>query len=117
MLNQEPGWQQVQLALQRTDTCISAVNYAEVYAKLIALGMTETLIDSILEPLGLQIIQIDEAMAKGSSLLYLLTKPKGLSLGDRICLALGQQVSGIVLTSDKVWASLSLLGLTIQVIR
>jgi PIN domain nuclease of toxin-antitoxin system len=36
------------------------------------------------------------------------TKHKGLSLADRACLALGQQLNLPVITADRVWKELDL---------
>lgn len=44
------------------------------------------------------------------------TRPLGLSLGDRACLALGQRMQARVLTADRAWATLS-IGVSIVVIR
>jgi PIN domain nuclease of toxin-antitoxin system len=45
-----------------------------------------------------------------------ITRPYGLSLGDRACLALAIQRKATVYTTDKVWKKLS-LGIEIEVIR
>ena len=44
------------------------------------------------------------------------TKPFGLSLGDRACLALALELSAPVYTTDKIWSNLH-LGIPIHVIR
>jgi PIN domain nuclease of toxin-antitoxin system len=48
--------------------------------------------------------------------LILVTKPYGLSLGDRACLALAIDRNATVYTTDKVWKNLS-LGIEIELIR
>ncbi|MCW6035912.1 hypothetical protein K4A83_06450 [Spirulina subsalsa FACHB-351] len=45
-----------------------------------------------------------------------LTKPLGLSLGDRACLALGLLLHQPVITADRQWNQLD-LDLEIRVIR
>ena len=45
------------------------------------------------------------------------TKPYGLSLGDRACIALGMETGATVYTTDKVWLDLRLEGLDIVLVR
>jgi PIN domain nuclease of toxin-antitoxin system len=45
-----------------------------------------------------------------------MTKPYGLSLGDRACLALAIQRNATVYTTDRDWSKLS-IGIKIEVIR
>jgi PIN domain nuclease of toxin-antitoxin system len=47
-----------------------------------------------------------------------LTRPEGLSLGDRICLALGQRTGQLVLTADRSWVNVAVLvGVQVELIR
>lgn len=95
---------------------ISAVNLAEVVGKLAERGLPEAMIHAALDPLDLDIVNCDALHAYQAGLLRPLTKQAGLSLGDRICLASGQQLRVPVLTTDRSWASLN-LGITIESIR
>jgi ribonuclease VapC len=47
------------------------------------------------------------------------TRPRGLSLGDRACLALGRRIGSTVLTADRNWLELDhdAVGVTIELIR
>jgi len=47
------------------------------------------------------------------------TKARGLSLGDRACLALGRRLNAKVLTADRNWLELDLndLGIHVELIR
>ena len=58
----------------------------------------------------------DESLAEESVRLRSVTKSKGLSLGDRACLALAVLEKAEVLTTDRIWAELD-IGCDIQVIR
>jgi ribonuclease VapC len=115
LLNQESGDEQVAQAI--TDgAAISAVNLSEVVAKLSQAGMQETVIHEVLDPLKLDLVDFDKTSAYQAGVLRPLTKHAGLSLGDRACLALAQHLNLPILTTDKVWANLS-LDIKIQVIR
>jgi hypothetical protein len=48
----------------------------------------------------------------------LATRPFGLSLGDRLCLALAIREKPPALTADKAWADVApLIGATVKLIR
>src|SRR5947209_6831608 len=89
LLKHESGSQQVTQAIE-DGAEISAVNLAEVVAKLAEAGMPEELIHRAVDPLGLDVVGFDAPQAYRSGLLLVATKPLGLSLGDRCCLALAQ---------------------------
>ena len=110
LLNNEPGAAKVAAALNGAS--ISAVNLAEVAAKLSDYGMGETDIENALGSLSLQIVPLDEAGAYASAALRQATRRAGLSLGDRCCLVLGQSHGEGVLTADRAWTR---LGLTIAI--
>ncbi len=95
---------------------ISAVNVAEVATKLYDGGQSGEAVETLINALQLEIVQFDHVLAYQTGALRPLTKPWGLSLGDRACLALAQQRGLPVLTADQVWARLP-LGLTIHVVR
>ncbi len=115
LLNGEAGSEQVANVIV-DGAAISAVNLAEVVTKLSEIGMPEALIHDVLDLLGLEIIDFDFKQAYQVGLLRPLTRHAGLSLGDRACLALAQQLDLPVLTTDRVWASLA-INVTVLVIR
>ena len=118
LLNREPGAQRVAEALQ-SGVAMSTVNLAEVVGKLADLGLPEGDIREVLEPLGMGVVDFDAAAAYAVGMLRPATRVAGLSLGDRACLALGQQVGKVVLTADRSWAGLSLgsAAVTVEVLR
>ena len=103
----EPGIDRVTAALA-TGAAISTVNLSEVIAKLADRGMPEQRIRDTLETLGLDIAEFDADDALAAGLLRPSTRAAGLSLGDRACLALGQQSGAPVLTADTAWSALDL---------
>ena len=115
LLYGEPGATQVANAIM-SGAAISAVNLSEVVAKLNADGMPAAAITGAISPLDIEVIDFDTELAYQTGFLRPLTRQVGLSLGDRACLALAQQLALPALTADRAWLNLS-LGTTIQVIR
>jgi ribonuclease VapC len=115
LLNGEPGGDEVRAAIA-LGAAISAVNLSEVVAKLAEAGMSEADIRVALAPLVRDVVAFDAALAYRAGLLRATTRSAGLSLGDRACLALAQQLGVPVLTADRQWQKLS-LGVTIRAIR
>lgn len=115
LLNRERGSEYVVTALA-DGAAICVVNLSEVVAKLNEVGMPEEAIHEALDPLGLEIVNFDALLAYKAGMLRAGTKHAGLSLGDRACLALAQFFDVPVLTTDKIWESLS-LNIAIRVIR
>ena len=95
---------------------ISTVNLGEVLGKLVDYGMPEALAFSAIGGLGISFMNVDVALARASARLREITRRAGLSLGDRICLALGEQLDLPVFTADRAWAGLG-LPLQVHVIR
>lgn len=95
---------------------MGTVNLSEVMAKLVENGMPESHAMSTLGELGLEIIPFDTDLALLAGALRPRTKPIGMSLGDRACIALGMRLSLPVLTTDRNWQALA-SEVQIQVIR
>ena len=95
---------------------ISAVNYIEVVTKLVDRGLDESMIGQTFANLNLTIIDLDVSQATHAGFLRAKTRSKGLSLGDRACLALAHATGRIALTADRAWADLD-VGVTIELIR
>ena len=115
LLKGEAGSEQVIEAIT-AGASISAVNFSEVVGKLRDGGMPEEAIHESLDPLELDIVEFDTKLAYQAGLLRVLTKSAGLSLGERACLALAQQLNLPALTTDRVWKDL-LSDATVQLIR
>jgi ribonuclease VapC len=113
-LRDEPGGERVENDLG--NSIISAVNLSEVAAKLSDFGMpAEEVLDALSELAAISMVfDADQALVAGA--LRKPTRTKGLSLGDRTCLALAQATGRIALTTDRAWANLD-VGVAIEVIR
>ena len=113
-LLQEPGQD---LAAELLQNCIiSSVNLTEIATKLTANDFSEAEIAEDLTHLNLVIIPFDQPQAIATGLLRKTTRHKGLSLGDRACLALALREKLPVYTTDKAWSGLD-LGLDIRQLR
>lgn len=114
VLRHEPGREKV--AAHSPEWAISAVNAAEVTAKLVDGGMPDHEVRTTFDDLALEIIPFDAEAALLSGLMRAATRHKGLSLGDRACLALARISGEPVLTADKAWSGLD-LGVEIRMVR
>lgn len=106
LLNREPGGERVEDYL--ADGVISAVNAAEVLSKLADAGLTAGEAKESLSLLGISIVAFELRDAEAVAALRGHTKSKGLSLGDRACLALGLRLGAVVVTAERSWAGLKI---------
>ena len=113
-LHREPGADVVAPCLRRS--MMSTVNYAEVMAKTHELGIPAEVVHGMLDDLGVRRVDFNQAHAIIAAGLRQETRPLGLSLGDRACLALGVLERVVVLTADRVWADLA-DDIAVQLIR
>ena len=110
-LFREPGCEQV--AAARPTAAISAVNYSEVIARLIDEGLSPLEAEDAAEQLRCEVFEADKHRSAIAALLHDKTRRKGVSLGDRYCLQLAQELHVPVLTADRRWAA---LGLDVEVV-
>ena len=115
LLNQEEGSDLV-AELVADGAVIGAVNLAEVATKLSQVGIPEEQIREIIDSLGLEIIPFNAEQAYRAASLVGPTRSVGLSLGDRVCLALAAQVGVPAVTADRVWRQLE-LDVKVRVVR
>jgi PIN domain nuclease of toxin-antitoxin system len=115
VLNNEPGADKLTPELLNNATS-STVNLAEVQTKLVSEGGSpDEAWEDALSPIREAIpFTVEHARIAGSLVTH--TRPFGLSLGDRACLALGLLLKAPVYTADKSWKNLK-LGLQIRIIR
>jgi ribonuclease VapC len=104
VINGETGFATVQNLLQKSVT--SAVNMSEVVAKLQERGGTDSAIMAILNDFDVHVVAFDDEQAIAAGMLRNKTRKKGLSLGDRACLALAASRNAIAVTTDKAWMDL-----------
>lgn len=95
---------------------ISAVNLSEATAKLVDYGYAAEDIIDIFGAMKLDVWPFDQEQAERAGLLRASTRQHGLSLGDRACLALANELQRPAATADRVWAKLD-IGIPIELIR
>ncbi|MEJ1969176.1 MAG: type II toxin-antitoxin system VapC family toxin [Rhizomicrobium sp.] len=87
---------------------MSVVNYAEVVQRLLRDDPVAELRASGLVGSGLKLVDLDLDTALAAARLEGSTRSQGVSLADRVCLALAMGRKLPVLTADKPWTELSL---------
>lgn len=101
LINKETGWEVVARQAVNQDTTISAVNYAEVLQKATRLDIAAEDIDAQMEILGVTVSPFGRLDARLASSFY--RHRSGLSLADRVCLALARSVTSPAYTADRLW--------------
>ena len=115
LLQQEPGADRVAGCLPQA--VISAVNLAEVVAKLADHGIAPARAQTTLGGLDLDVRDFDAAMGYAAGALRQATHALGLALGERACLALAASLRGVAMTADRAWARLAPDIARVEVIR
>jgi PIN domain nuclease of toxin-antitoxin system len=114
----EDGAERVAPHLTPSAGVISAVNFAEVATKLVDRRYSDEDARSTLADLKALVrpLQTDVAMLTG--LLRRVTRSRGLSLGDRACLALARTEGCPAVTADRKWRDIAeAADVSIEVIR
>jgi len=110
----EPGAEIVIPILQ--GALLSSINLAEVHTRMIERGAPAQQAWNWTTNLQCEVCFFTDEHARAAAELRSITRPFGLSLGDRACLALAIQRKATAYTTDRVWKNLS-LGIRIEVIR
>lgn len=114
LIRNEPGAAYVR---ERIGRCLaSTVNLAEVGAVLSDWGLSDDEIQAVTIKLGVESAPFDLHQAQISAELCRVTRSRGLSLGDRACLALAKSTALPALTADKIWHEAG-TGVEIDMVR
>ncbi|NKQ59031.1 type II toxin-antitoxin system VapC family toxin [Amycolatopsis sp. K13G38] len=116
LIYREPGHEAV--AEHLGNAVLSTVNYSEVLTKLIAFDhpMPRAAVDGLCD-LGVDVHPFTADAAAVAAELWPATRPAGLSLGDRACLATAASIAeGFAVTADRPWSKVE-LDVRVQLIR
>ncbi|MGH2882018.1 MAG: PIN domain-containing protein [Solirubrobacteraceae bacterium] len=114
LLFAEPGAERVADVIAE-GAVISTVNLSEVAALLVRHGQEpEKTLAPVREQISVELFTPEDALTTAK--LSQLTAPKGLSLGDRACLALAKRLATRAVTAERAWAQLE-VDVQIELIR
>lgn len=105
LLQDEVGADTVAQAM-RSGAAVVSVNLSEVATKLCDGGLSDDEIGQVLDGLKIEVLGFGPEDARTAGLLRRVTRARGLSLGDRACLAVGVRRGLTVLTADAAWVGL-----------
>ena len=100
-LLREPGHEKIGPRL--AGALMSSANLAEVLSKMAERGEDPDFFHQEIRALGISIEYLTEAHAADAARMRRETSSRGLSLGDRLCLALARDRKLPVLTTDRAW--------------
>jgi len=106
VVRSEPGAEAV--AAVMAQSLVSVVNEAEVIGVLIRYGNSPERALSLVLDLPYRRVDLDTQLARRAGMLWRDLRPRGLSLGDRCCLALAEREKLPAVTADQRWADLPL---------
>ena len=116
-LVQETGADRIE-AMIEDGAAASAMIVQETMSKLVQLGLPRETAEEAIVSVGLNVHDVTFALAIEAGAMFPLTKPYGLSHGDRACLALGRVLDVPVATADKQWSkAANELGVRVEQFR
>jgi PIN domain nuclease of toxin-antitoxin system len=92
------------------------VNLCEVVTKLVLGGASSSNVTVSLRPFSPYVVDFDAEQGIYAGELSRLTRPLGLSLGDRACLALAASRGAVAWTTDAAWLKLK-TGVKVHLLR
>jgi ribonuclease VapC len=94
---------------------VSAVNLAETLTRSIDAGMTLEAARRMVFAFMCEVVPFDDEYASLTASLRTSTRPFGVSLADRACLALGLNTGYPIVTADRKWDRLDVGVKVIQI--
>lgn len=117
LLKNEAGHEQVTEVIERGASVCTA-NLAEVVTVLIRDKLSRERIETVLDELPIATFDVTRDLAMEAGFYFALTHPYGLSLADRLCLALAARERQPAITADRSWAEAGKrIGVDVRLIR
>jgi PIN domain nuclease of toxin-antitoxin system len=113
-INKESGGDK--LVAYLNDSVIPVTTYTEVVTRLLDAEMPFDEAERLMSGFRLPAIDVTLALAKRAAEFRSVTRAYGLSIGDRICLAVAESLGATAVTADRQWAGVR-LGIPIELIR
>lgn len=101
-LQGEPGAEAVERHLEGGAVC-GAVNWSEVAQKIRAAGRDWDLARALLMSYSVEVAPVTEDDAEWAAARW--RAGEGLSIADRLCMALGRRLDSLVVTADTSWGA------------
>jgi PIN domain nuclease of toxin-antitoxin system len=98
-LQEEPGSEEAEPMLM--EGVIGAANWSEVLQKGRQCGAAPDLVGRLLASFGLRVVEVTRTDGEAAAAFW--RQGSGLSLADRLCLALGLRLGATVATTDADW--------------
>jgi PIN domain nuclease of toxin-antitoxin system len=111
-LQDEPGADEAEPMLM--EGLIGAANWSEVLQKARQHGAPSEVVSRLLTSFGLAVVDVTAEDAERAAQMWEAASP--LSLGHRLCLALGVRAGVTVATADAAWTDVQ-AGVSVVVIR
>jgi ribonuclease VapC len=102
-LRGEDGASAVETALESGGASCGAANWSEIAQKIRTHGRNWDLSRSLMTVYGLEIEPVTAEDAEWAARRWI--RDEGLSLADRLCLALADRLDADVLTADRTWGT------------
>jgi PIN domain nuclease of toxin-antitoxin system len=106
LFHRENGADAVATMIRQDRCAVCTVNYCEVVGKIAALGKSTGEFRRTFAELPILQVAFDETLAYEAGRLQPRTKEFGLSIADRACLTLAQQLGVPAVTADRIWKRL-----------
>jgi PIN domain nuclease of toxin-antitoxin system len=115
LIQNEPGAEIIKPLLNVT--VMSTINVAESLTVLQRTNIPTQEALSLINDIVNMIVPFDLEQARHVAELQSHLQHKGLSLGDRACIALGVKLQASIYTADKAWSELKVTSADIKLIR
>ena len=99
-----------------TGAVVSALTVGELASVLTREGVPPHVVEAVVDEFRFVVEPFDRMRALAAGFLIAKTAQRGMSLGDRACLALAIELGLPVLTADRAWRGLD-VGIEINFIR